>query len=46
VFRNLPEERDESDDSENDTGDDDTDPGTRRDFDLTFVQEIRSCVDS
>ena len=43
---NLPEKRDESDDSENDTSDDETNPSTRRDFNLTVIQEIGSCIDS
>ena len=44
--RNVPEERDDSDESENDTSDDDTDPGTRRDFNVGVVQEVWPCIDS
>jgi len=43
---NKSEKRDESDDSENDTSDDETNPSARRDFDLTVIQEIGSCIDS
>jgi len=43
---NESKERDERDNRENDTGDDETNPSTRRDFDLGVVQEVRSCVDS
>jgi hypothetical protein len=46
VDRSLPEKRDESDDSENDTCDDETNPSPRRDFNLTVIQEIGSCIDS
>lgn len=41
----IPEERDEGDDSENNTSDDDTDPGTGRDLDLGVVQEVRVRID-
>lgn len=43
---NEPEKRDDSDDSENDTGDNETNPSSGRDFNLTVVQEIWSCIDS
>ena len=41
----VPEERDECDECENNTSDDDTDPSSRRDFDLRVFQEVRSCID-
>jgi len=44
-MRNVPEERDEGDECENNTSDDDTDPGSRRDFNLRVIQEVRSCID-
>jgi hypothetical protein len=43
---NESEERDDSGDRENNTGDDDTDPSTRCDLDLGVVQEVRSRIDS
>jgi len=43
---NEPEQRDDSDDDENGTGDNEANPSTRRDFDLTVLQKIWSCIDS
>ena len=40
----LPEERDESDDSENDTSDDETNPSSRCDCHLVVFQDVRFCV--
>ena len=39
-----PEERDESDDSENDTSDDETNPSSRCDCHLVVFQDVRFCV--
>lgn len=43
--RDSPEKRDNGNDSENDTSDDETNPSTRRDFDLAVIQEVRSRID-
>jgi len=40
------EERDDGNESENNTGDDETNPSTRRDLDLVVFQEVRSRIDS
>jgi len=42
---NESEKRDGGDDSENNTGDDETNSGTRGDFDLGVVQEVWSSID-
>jgi len=39
-------ERDNGDNGENDTSNDETDPGARCDFDLGVLQEVRSRIDS
>lgn len=44
-LRNIPKERDEGDDRENNPSDDDTGSSTRRDFDLGVIQEVRSRID-
>ena len=41
----IPEERDDGNDREDNTSDDDTDPSTRSDLDLGVLQEVRSRID-